>query len=253
MCLGIVGSPDTVIAAYEAGVNFFFLTADLHWPLYEQLRKGLVRLFADKPSARREVVVCVVSYLRPPLFSYLQFHEVLDSVPGLDYVDVLVGGAISDHADFSERFPILNSARNHRHAGAALCGCSFHDRSTALMSANHTSSDLNFVRFNPSHPNAKFDLFPFINAHSAGRTFNFKSTLPGVIRKTAQHQNAYGSWMPAITDYYRYAFTEAAVDGILCSWDSPEHVEQFNEAMKKGSLTAGEVTTMELLSQLMRQ
>src|SRR5205823_1724956 len=45
-CLGIVESPETIPAAFDAGINLFFLTADLHWPLYEGLRRGLEQLFA---------------------------------------------------------------------------------------------------------------------------------------------------------------------------------------------------------------
>ena len=41
VCLGIVESPEVVPAAFDAGVNFFFVTADLHWPLYERTRRGL--------------------------------------------------------------------------------------------------------------------------------------------------------------------------------------------------------------------
>src|SRR5215469_14434904 len=40
-CLGMVRSPDAVSAAFDAGINFFFLSADMHWPLYEPLRLGL--------------------------------------------------------------------------------------------------------------------------------------------------------------------------------------------------------------------
>src|SRR4051812_39900076 len=45
-CLGMVGEPATVPAAFDAGVNFFFVTADMHWPLYEMTRRGLADLLA---------------------------------------------------------------------------------------------------------------------------------------------------------------------------------------------------------------
>src|SRR5436190_890300 len=45
-CLGRVKSPDTVLAAFDAGINFFFVTADMHWPGYENLREG--RLFRHR-------------------------------------------------------------------------------------------------------------------------------------------------------------------------------------------------------------
>ena len=39
-CLGMVRSEDTTSAAFDAGINFFFLSADLHWPYYD-LARGL--------------------------------------------------------------------------------------------------------------------------------------------------------------------------------------------------------------------
>src|SRR5262245_54155501 len=34
-CLGMIRDPETVGAAFEAGINFFFVSADMHWPLYQ--------------------------------------------------------------------------------------------------------------------------------------------------------------------------------------------------------------------------
>ncbi len=45
LCLGIVGHPKLVRDAYERGVNFFALTTDMHWPVYESTRLGLADLF----------------------------------------------------------------------------------------------------------------------------------------------------------------------------------------------------------------
>jgi len=55
-CLGITASPDTVVAAYEAGINFFFITADLHWPLYDGVRKDLANILDGNKSRRDELV-----------------------------------------------------------------------------------------------------------------------------------------------------------------------------------------------------
>ena len=40
-CLGMVDDWQAIPAAYEMGINFFFVTTDMHWPLYEASRKGL--------------------------------------------------------------------------------------------------------------------------------------------------------------------------------------------------------------------
>ncbi len=241
VCLGIVGTADTVLAAYEAGVNFFFVTGDLHWPIYAPLRQGLVELFKSDSSIRQKIVVAVVSYLRQPMFSYLQFHEVIDSVPGLEYIDVVVGGAVSDEFDSYERNRTLETARVTRHLGAQCSGCSFHDRRSALISLNSNALDINFVRYNPAHPKAQYDLFPFVRPDRTGALFNFKSTLPGIqSASTAEHRVQHHGPRPAVTDYYRFALTTRAIDGVLCAWNSPAHVDAFVKAMASGPLTPQE-------------
>jgi hypothetical protein len=47
ICLGMVRDPETIPAAFDAGINiFFFFSADMHWPLYEPSRQGLAGLLA---------------------------------------------------------------------------------------------------------------------------------------------------------------------------------------------------------------
>ncbi len=52
ICLGAVARPDVVLAAWEAGINFFFLTADMHWPMYEPLRRVCKTRFTDGEAGR---------------------------------------------------------------------------------------------------------------------------------------------------------------------------------------------------------
>ena len=73
VCLGMVDDPKTVAAAYEAGINFFFVTADMHWPLYSPLREGLKRLLKQK-RVRERIVVC------GPIAS-LKSEEILKTLP----------------------------------------------------------------------------------------------------------------------------------------------------------------------------
>jgi len=35
VCIGVTATPDAIVAAFEAGANFFALTSDLHWPIHE--------------------------------------------------------------------------------------------------------------------------------------------------------------------------------------------------------------------------
>ena len=112
LCLGITTDPDTVVAAYEHGVNFFFLSADLHWPLYEGTRKGLAKLLEGNPSRRDEIVIAAVSYLAEPLFGAFQFHEVINAVSGLKRIDVVIAGAVSDDNMFYPRLEAIEQARS---------------------------------------------------------------------------------------------------------------------------------------------
>src|SRR5687768_13171254 len=90
ICLGLVGAPEVVPAAFDAGINFFFVTGDLHWPLYEQTRRGLELLLARGGGIRDDVVVAVCSYCTQPEFPVGALRETLDAVPGLERVDVAV-------------------------------------------------------------------------------------------------------------------------------------------------------------------
>ena len=67
----------------DAGINFFFLTADMHWPYYEASRRGLEQLFARQPSVRQHVVVAAACYPTQPEFCAMPFAEVVESVRGL--------------------------------------------------------------------------------------------------------------------------------------------------------------------------
>ena len=91
----MVRAPETVEAAYDAGINSFFITADMHWPLYRHTRAGLEQLLAARPSVRDEIRVAVVSYTTQPEFCYAPFLEVLDEMPHLKRIDVGVMGDLA--------------------------------------------------------------------------------------------------------------------------------------------------------------
>jgi len=239
LCLGITGSPDTVLAAYEAGINFFFLTADLHWPLYEHTREGLRRLL-EKPGIRDNIVVGVVSYLDEPLFSALQFHEVLQDVKGLDRVDLLIAGAVSSDTSFS-RVSSLAIARAIKHCGAVATGASFHQRPYIVAASLHQMLDISFIRYNTAHPGARNDVFPFIGAQRSMKLYNFKSVLSFV---SPEMMSALGIpqsyWRPDITDCYRFSLSRPELDGILCSPQNPHELHALCRALEKPPLTREE-------------
>ncbi|MEM9061498.1 MAG: hypothetical protein AAGD13_13640 [Pseudomonadota bacterium] len=246
-CIGI-STPDTILAAHEMGVNFFFVSADLHWPLYEGIREGLRQLFKKK-GTRDECVVAVVSYLEMPLFGALQFHEVIDVVPGMERADVLVAGALPGDQALYGRYNAIAPARANGHNGARAVGGSFHDRRAALLSANANLLDIQYIRYNTAHPGATTEIFPYLRPDRAGLIYNFKSTMS---RATPEQMDQMGLsdqyWRPEVTDYYRYVLTPPSMDGVLCSPQTPKELEEIVEAMKKGPLTPHEEEYMRWLS-----
>jgi hypothetical protein len=252
ICLGAVPRADTVLAAFDAGINFFFLSADLHWPIYEGTRRGLEALLARGGGVREEIVVGVVSYLEEPLFQALQLHEVLGSVAGLDRIDLVIAGAVSSPASFYSRLGPLSRARAAGHLGARASGASFHDRPLALTAATFELLDILYVRYNTAHPGARSDLLPFLRPGRTARIFNFKSTM---FQVTSERLSGLGlspksCWLPAVPDYYRFALSRPELDGILASPSTPEEVGALADALSRGALLPEEEEHMIWLSSL---
>jgi hypothetical protein len=228
-CLGWVRDPATVEVAFDAGINFFFVTADMHWPTYDASRRGLAQLL-KRPGVRDRVVVAVVSYVTQPEFAYAPFLEVLEEVAGLDRVDmIVVGGAYGP--EFAVRHQIYRNNRAAGAFGARAIGATFHDRPAAIAPINSGALDIAFVRSSPAFPGARTDLFPKL-APSSTYVFNFNSTIgytppEGLVRFGVTEDH----WQPAVTDYFRFALSSPAVDGLLCSLQVPRHVEELAEAL----------------------
>ena len=241
LCLGITGDPAVVPAAFDAGVNFFFLTADLHWPLYEGLRRGLGLLLARSPSVRDRVVVAAVSYLDEPLFQYLQFHEVLGAVPGLGRIDLAIAGAVPGLANFNSRYVPLHAARAAGRWGMRATGASFHDRPTALACLNADAIDVGFIRYNASHPGARHDLLPHLRPSRGALVFNFTTMLGRVLPQQFAQLGLDGrSWLPTPTDYYRFVLSNSGVDGLLCAPRTVAELDDLQACLHRPPLTAEE-------------
>jgi len=254
ICLGWVGRPGVISAAYDNGINFFFLTADMHWPLYEAARRGLRDLLRRR-GVRQRIVVGVVSYVGQPEFCHVPFREVLEAVPGLDTIDLtIVGGVYS--ADFLVR---LAEYRKHRHAdggphhlpGVKATGATFHDRAAALLALNHHLVDVAFARYNPDHPRAEEDLLPHLQRRPRNLLFNFNSTR-GYVGDT--RWKALGlspkHWRPAVTDHYRFALRQSQIDGLLCGLDSARELSALAAALASGALSDEEAAYMRDLADL---
>ena len=237
ICLGRVDSPDIIPAAFDAGINFFFVTADMHWPIYEATRRGLAQLFARGGGVRDDVVVGVVSYVAQPEFLRAPFTEVVEAISGMQRVDVsIIGGAYA--ADLTTRLIHYQDHRRGDVLGVRGIGATFHDRPACAHAINHDLIDIGFVRYNPRHRGAEHDVFTGLKRNAA-LLYNFKSTMPFLGDEQFRTLGlGPGYWQPRITDYYRFALSRLELDGLLCAFDRPEHVAELADALAAGPLDA---------------
>jgi len=264
-CLGIVRMPETIGAAFDAGINFFFLTADMHWPLYRNSRRGLRELLARGHGVRDQIVVAAVCYPTQPEFCSMPFEERLEEIPGLDRLDVLIaGGAYA--GEFAARLPVYQEHRRTGFAGCRAIGATFHDRSAALRALVENAVDIAFVRYNSGHAGARRDLFPHLGLGKGVRSllceapsgpfrqktsdtfssllFGFKSTF-GYVRPeqmTAMGLPGKDYWQPMFTDHYRFALSRPELDGLLIAPGTPKELHALAEALEKGPLDEEEQT-----------
>ncbi len=247
LCLGAVGEPDVVAAAFEAGINFFFLTADLHWPMYEPLRRGLADLLKKK-GRRDQIVVAVASYVTQPDFCEAPFEEVLEAVPGLKRIDVGIAGGAYGY-ELSNRLPVYARHKASGFCGMKAIGASFHQRTTAAWAMSEQLVDIALIRFNARHVGARADLFASLRTKRP-LLFNFKSTYgyvpPDRLDALGLHKD---HWRPTPADHYRFAFSQPQIDGVLCAPMVEREVTELCDAMKQGPLSAGDVAYLEQLAQ----
>lgn len=243
--LGIT-QPETVAAAYAAGINFFFISNDLHWSLYAPLMTGLADLLASGVP-RDNIVVAGVSYLHEPLFGYLQFNELISAVPGLQRIDVLIAGA-AEANDFLPRYEQLVQAKHRNRWGCRAIGASFHNRSAARMAICSDLLDIAYVRYNVAHLGAEADIFPAVNPDRSCLLFNFKSTYGLLTDESFQRLKLGPRYKcPKVTDGYRFALTRPEIDGLLVAPKTPAQIAALAQALSTGPLAAARVEYMKNL------
>jgi hypothetical protein len=237
-------------AAFEMGINFFFITTDMHWPLYEANRKGIKALLASCKGIRDDVVVAGVCYPAQPEFSIAPFYELVQALPGLKHVDVLVAGGVYG-PDLLSRVRVMRKIE--RGNSACAVGASFHNRQAAIDAANHRIVDLCYVRYNPAHPTVRHDMFPFLQPKGPPM-FNFKSMRGFVSHEQLRTLNIDPElWYPDPPDYYRYALSRAQMDGLLFAVARRRELAELDAAMKLGGLTPSEEDHLDELAVLTKQ
>jgi aryl-alcohol dehydrogenase-like predicted oxidoreductase len=239
-CVGLVQHPEVICEAFDAGINFFFITADMHWPLYQKTREGLAKLFERGPHIREQVIVAACSYSTQREFCTMPFMEVTDELKGLGYLDILVAGG-AKHGEFFERLPIYQGHLRHKFLNCRAIGASFHTRQTALTAINHSMVDVSFIRYNAEHPGAKYDLLPYLKEHPRSLIYNFTNTYgrPSDIQWQALHLDE-DYWRPGFPDYYRFVLARPEIDGLLIAPRTPVHLHALLDALHEGPLSAEE-------------
>ncbi len=254
-CLGMVWDPRVVLDAFDCGINFFFVTADMHWPIYDGLRRGLAELFRARPGSRDEVVVAAVSYVSDPSFLVQPFRELLDAVPGLGRLDVTVAGGVGPWRDI-ERARV-DALRQHRVAGKTplppvrATGVTVHHRPAALDALSSGELEVVFIRYNTVHRGAERELFPRLGAPRTPLLFNFKSTY-GYVPQDRLHELgvAADAWQPTPADHYRFILTQPAFDGILCAPQTVPQLIALEDAFQRGPLTPEQTRQLKSLTEI---
>lgn len=239
-CLGAVRDRNVVPLAFDAGINFFFVSVDLHWPVYEELRQGLALLLQRGPHVRDQIVVAGVSYVQQRAFVGVSYHELLVAVPALRRLDLLVAGAAYAH-EFAARRERCLASPYTQGLGARAFGASFHERSAAVTAINQSLVDVAFIRYNPAHPGSVNDLFPRLLPGPRPLLYNFRSVLEPVSRERWRELGLdEDHWIPEPPDYYRFALSRPEMSGILGSLNSPGELDALAAALDQGPLQAEE-------------
>jgi hypothetical protein len=239
----MVGVPETIGAAFDVGINFFFLSGDMHWPLYDASRRGLEQLLARGNGVRDQIVVAAACYPTQPEFCSSPFEELLAAIPGLNRLDILLAGGAYG-GEFAGRLPVYQEHRRTNFLGARAIGATFHDRQEARKAITECLVDVAFVRYNPGHAGARQDLFPHLVKPASTLLFGFNSTFGYVPPKQMTELGLPGDvyWRPEITDHYRFALSRPELDGLLIGPETPAQVAALADALNKGPLDEEEET-----------
>ena len=171
----------------------------------------------------------------------MPFRELLEAVPGLERLDVLLAGGVYAQ-ETAERLAVYRDHRRRGFLGARAIGATFHDRAAALAAIHEECLDIAFIRYNPDHAGARYDVFPHLPRQRTTLLFNFKSTFrfipPRLLDELGLHAADY--WHPEITDYYRFALSRPEIDGVLMAPGTPAELKALAAAVAQGPLTEEE-------------
>lgn len=249
VCLARVAQPETIPAAFDCGINFFYLSADMHWPLYEGTRRGLEMLLSRGAGIRDQIVVVTACHAMQLELCHAPFQEVVQFTPGLQRIDVLLAGAAYGF-EIERRLALFQRHRSAGFVGARAVAAGFAELPVAAQYVAAGGGDLWMVRYDPQYPFAEEALFP----RGAQRTSPLFVLPHPASLPSPQQCDALGLdpalWRPDWTDCYRYALTPNSVDGVLLNVGSAADIHALDRALARGPLSDDECAYLRSLSLL---
>lgn len=259
---------EDVLYAFDAGINYFFYSADLHHHLYLSMAPALRRLCGRGSATRSSVVLATVTYVnRPRLLPGILFDQFRELK--IDFIDVLFWGCIGAE----DRLPFaacMQSSPYIRGPGTAISayieklqgvseelkrmgavryvGASFHSLDVAQEWIGSPALDVMMVRYNPAHragASRVLDKLPRAAERRQG-TVTFKATTAasGPLFRTPQTFQCDDRVANAAT-YYRYPLSHPNVDVCLAGLKSRVEIDEALRAVRKGPLTEEEIGLLE--------
>ncbi len=245
----VVETPDVVERAFEKGINFFLLGADLHWPMYEATRIGLRRIL-QASGVRQKIVVAGMSFVNVTNGARAAFREIVKAVPELEALDVLVIGSAGCH-DFISRLQEYETYIEKGWIKARSIGALFENYRTARIAMAAGAVGVAMIPFGAgrrdvvSSLNCETSLMgqPPLYAFAASQSYYTDAEL-------AEVGLPKDKWRPSQSDYYRYALSWAAFNGAVLERTSRDDLDELEAAIDKGPLNEEELSYIDDLDDL---
>jgi hypothetical protein len=235
LMVGEVSHSATIAEAFDAGVNCFVVSADLHWPAFEHTRRGLAELLRRR-GLRDRLVVVGVSWATQPEHAFGAFREILDAVPGLGRLDLLALGGLTG-SDALPKVAALTAMRKEAAYGCQAIAASFHVANPAAFLLENDLIDLGLLRLNATDDAANAVLQGVRVKTKGSVAFGFDA-LGGF--QPPERLDELGvdplNWRPSPLDHYRFALSQRGVQGLLLSYLGPGDLAKLDAVLAQGPL-----------------
>ncbi len=214
------GAPATAYekAFHEYRVNY------LYWshPRRSGMKSALLNL---APKHRSDLVIALQSYDHAGILVRNTFERHLRSLK-LDYADVLILGWFNSGPPKRVLDAALALKAEGKVRAIAMSG---HHRPHFATLAQRPDNpiDIFMIRYNPAHPGAERDVFPFLPKENRPGVYTYTTTSWGQLLNAKQMPT--GEAPMSSTDCYRFALANPNVNMCLCG---PKNMEEMDAALR---------------------